>query len=358
MKETTLKCRTLIAALVVTIVMSTAGLGIGRTSPAPASGHAVVQSAVAQEVEAQEVEAAEDAAEPVVTTIEMAADDLPVEAILAEEPIGFTYVEGTEKIVGFDATFFRTVDGIGLAVTLANGRTIVSTAPEPASRDRLVETAASFINGSMDKVASCEQHACNCVLYARCRVPSLPGPLNTHQQKLDIINHQFPRVGSVAVHNINTSGAGHVSVVTAVAIRTDGNLDVTVTEANYQSCRITSRTGTPSSLKIAGYFDPAYSSGQSHPTLGSASPSRLTATRQTFVTLSGTNFPTADAQVMIFGGSCMSWGSCVVPRSSLQNVTSTRLVVPLTLNTRGTFHVYVYSPSTGKTSQGRKLTVR
>jgi hypothetical protein len=104
------------------------------------------------------------------------------------------------------------------------------------------------------KLAACEQHRCNCVLYARCRVPSLPYGLHTTQDKRRIINSNSPRVGSVAIHSYN-----HVSVVTRVETirRLNGvSTIVTINEANYVSCRITTRRGTPAELGIVGYFRP------------------------------------------------------------------------------------------------------
>ncbi len=67
----------------------------------------------------------------------------------------------------------------------------------------------------------------NCVKYARTQV-SLPATnLTYYQAKLNIINHKFPTVGSVAVMPAPGTLAqyGHVSVVRNVAIRPDGGLN-------------------------------------------------------------------------------------------------------------------------------------
>jgi hypothetical protein len=103
---------------------------------------------------------------------------------------------------------------------------------------------------------------CNCVEYARIKVPSLPRGLFTRDDKLRVINSSVPSVGAVAIHNY--SGAGHVSVVTAVRVvrvpigrgKYRDETYVTITEANYRRCTISTRAGTPASLGIVGYFKP------------------------------------------------------------------------------------------------------
>lgn len=92
---------------------------------------------------------------------------------------------------------------------------------------------------------------CNCVLYARCRVPRLPFGLTSYQDKVRVINSRTPTVGSVAVMNIYPP-YGHVAVVEAV--HRDGR--ITVREANYVRCAVTSRTNLPARMAVAGYFRP------------------------------------------------------------------------------------------------------
>jgi hypothetical protein len=120
-----------------------------------------------------------------------------------------------------------------------------------------VVVAAAITAGSW--LSAAEDVKCNCVLYARSKVPSLPRGLDTHVAKLGVINSNVPRVGVVAVHSYN-----HVSVVTRVwtvrvrvgrGYRTDTY--VKINEANYRRCQITSRSGSPQGLGIVGYFDPA-----------------------------------------------------------------------------------------------------
>jgi hypothetical protein len=92
---------------------------------------------------------------------------------------------------------------------------------------------------------------CNCVLYARCRVPRLPGGLFTLNDKKRIMNSGVPTPGSVAVMDV-LAGVGHLAVVEAV--NRDGT--ITVSETNYRSCQYTVRTGTPRNMRVLGYFRP------------------------------------------------------------------------------------------------------
>lgn len=110
---------------------------------------------------------------------------------------------------------------------------------------------------STTQAATCATtHKCNCVLYVRCRwVPSLPTGLTTKASKIAIINSYTPSVGSVAIMTVGTYG--HVAYVTAVKKDARGNVvSITVDEANYSSCRVGQRAGSPSSMKVAGYYKP------------------------------------------------------------------------------------------------------
>ena len=104
---------------------------------------------------------------------------------------------------------------------------------------------------SSKPVSAQNSTACNCVLYARTLVPSLPRGLFTLQNKKDIINSNSPSQGAVAVIDSGYE-AGHVAVVTSV--NRDGT--ITIQESNWKRCRIGSRTGSPQRLSILGYFQP------------------------------------------------------------------------------------------------------
>jgi len=105
--------------------------------------------------------------------------------------------------------------------------------------------------------------ACNCVLWARSQVPSLPMGLTTLAQKKAIINSQVPTVGSVAICDVGTQ-YGHVSVVRKVV----SDSVITVEQANYTPCKITWATGTRKQLGgIIGYLDQEDKYIHHHPNL-------------------------------------------------------------------------------------------
>ncbi len=99
------------------------------------------------------------------------------------------------------------------------------------------------------KILPSESNSCNCVLFARHYVPSLPFGLWTLGDKKKIINAYTPTVGNVAIMSVGLWG--HVGIVTGIS----GNI-ITIKEANYKTCKITERAGMATELKIIGYFNP------------------------------------------------------------------------------------------------------
>lgn len=103
---------------------------------------------------------------------------------------------------------------------------------------------------------------CNCVLYCRSRVPSLPYGLWTLEDKKKVANSNTPVVGSVMMtsdgvwfthpYRFRKVFSGHCAVVVEIEGKT-----ITIEEANYKSCTITRRTGTEKELKAVGYYVPA-----------------------------------------------------------------------------------------------------
>jgi len=93
---------------------------------------------------------------------------------------------------------------------------------------------------------------CNCVFYARDKVPGLPTGLVTLVDKENIINSQDPQKGDVAIMAIGEYG--HVGVVKS--IMSEGRIEIK--EANYKSCRKTVRNGTEREMSIIGYWSPNY----------------------------------------------------------------------------------------------------
>lgn len=164
----------------------------------------------------------------------------------------FFYTVPHDHATGMFREYFRPVaDGVtwmedcgcywDVTVTATGGRLpIIGPAPQPtpqpAPRGDACDTPR---NGS------------NCVYYARCRVPSLPGNLFTYQQKAARRNSSTPRVGAVAIMNIYAPW-GHVAVVEQVL----PDSRILVREGNYHPGRVTERTGYPADMRVTGYYQP------------------------------------------------------------------------------------------------------
>ena len=104
-------------------------------------------------------------------------------------------------------------------------------------------------------------HSDNCALFARDKVPTLPYGLDTWNGKLNAMNSNTPKVGSVAMIGFS-SGAykeiGHAAVVESVS-----DNSITIIEANYTAGKFSRRTATGADLAdaarqlgIAGYYEP------------------------------------------------------------------------------------------------------
>ena len=95
----------------------------------------------------------------------------------------------------------------------------------------------------------------NCVFFARYKVPSLPGGLNTLQDKINIINSHTAAPGSIAITRGNSS-AGHVAYVESVS-----GANVVTLNGGFSgsglSGHIVRITGTESEQGILGYWYPA-----------------------------------------------------------------------------------------------------
>jgi hypothetical protein len=161
----------------------------------------------------------------------------------------------------------------------------------------------------------------------------------------------MPAPGSLAQY-------GHVSVVRAVKLRSDGGVDLTVQESNYGDCAISTRPVTPESRGIQGYFDPRYPSGQSSPRIDSVSTSSGTAGQQFYITVTGAGFDASTAQGMVYGGWCDAFGKCAIPNNVIADKSSTSLRIPVTIGTPGPYTLYVFNSAAGKTSNGKPITIR
>jgi hypothetical protein len=106
------------------------------------------------------------------------------------------------------------------------------------------------IGKAKSSASSCDnKYKCNCVLWVRnCRANWLPTGMTYIWEKKTKINTQKADKNRVAVMDIYYP-YGHVAYITKVS-----GSKISVQEANYSSCKVTSRTGTKSGMKIAGYI--------------------------------------------------------------------------------------------------------
>lgn len=81
-----------------------------------------------------------------------------------------------------------------------------------------------------------------------CKAPWLPYGMTYIWEKKSKINTQTAKAGRVTVMDIFYP-YGHVAYITKVS-----GSKITVQEANYSPCKVTSRTGTKSGMKIVGYI--------------------------------------------------------------------------------------------------------
>lgn len=264
-------------------------------------------------------------------------------------------------------TFYAVVDDQlqrGFAIDLGNREVVTHlTTNRNAKTTELIDGAASLIAEALQtKLLAAESTACNCVLYAKSQVPSLPSGLTYYSAKVNIINHRFPRVGSVAVIPVASGPSapyGHVAVVRNVVVNRDGSLNVTIEEANWEACKYSRRTGTPDGLRIQGYFDPAYVSGSASPRLDSLSPSTGPVGRQFSTTAAGDAFDSSSVRAIVLGGAyCTTFDRCVVPNNAITQKSTRSLYVPLNINAAGSYYLYFFNATSGKTSNGKPVTIR
>lgn len=205
---------------------------------------------------------------------------------------------------------------------------------------------------SPEAVAAQEDTRCNCVLFARQHVRSLPTGLYDENDKHRIINSMFPRPGTVAIFQYN-----HVAVVRNVEMQADGSLEVVIDEANYIPCRYGSRRGPLAALRIVGFFDPRFRAGDAPPRVRET---HLTAYagREFKAHISGSGFDPDSVKVVLLGGDyCKTWGRCSVPTSVITNLSSNSLAAPLTVNSPGKYSLYVFNERDGRSSNAIRLTI-
>lgn len=207
-------------------------------------------------------------------------------------------------------------------------------------------------------MAQTEEQKCNCVLYARSQVSKLPTGLTDWSGKLSVINHLFPRVGSVAVIDVGND-VGHVAVVENVSVNSaDGSLKVSIIESNFRNCQITRRSGSMDYLRIRGFFDPGYSKGSSFPQVDRVSKDSTKTGQSTAIDFIGSGFDANSVRAVVLGGWCDTFNKCVVPTNVMTNRSSNQVTVPMILNQTGTYTVYLFNANNGMSSNGVKIYVR
>jgi hypothetical protein len=123
---------------------------------------------------------------------------------------------------------------------------------DPEFSPQTLDSEESFLGelANITAMASCDDtYKCNCVLWVRnCKAYWLPSGMTYIWEKKSKINTQEAKSGRVAVMDIYYP-YGHVAYITKVS-----GSSISVQEANYTPCKVTSRTGTKSGMKIAGYI--------------------------------------------------------------------------------------------------------
>lgn len=89
---------------------------------------------------------------------------------------------------------------------------------------------------------------CNCVLTARKFNSDLPRGLYSLSQKKRIINSDEPTIGATVITN-EGNWTGHAATVIGI-----DNETITLLEANYKRCKVTTRVLDKDSKKIVGYY--------------------------------------------------------------------------------------------------------
>lgn len=203
-------------------------------------------------------------------TIKKSGSFSDLETWIAENYTEHLDIETVDQFTAgdFSGIAFRTLsDGVadsylaidnGDEILLLSTSRLSTTDPDLTEDEALARQRRLGLEIATKATDTCDTptNRCNCVFYARCRVPKLPYGMTTYSEKVSKINSSIPTVGSVAIMNIYPP-YGHVAVVTAVNRNAAGNITtISVREANYQACKVSNRTATPASMKVVGYFRP------------------------------------------------------------------------------------------------------
>lgn len=107
------------------------------------------------------------------------------------------------------------------------------------------------------KIDYCAKQCENCVYKTRCYLPKLPFGLEFYSAKKALINSYEPKAGTAAIMpSPNLPKNGHIAPVTSVSKNSKGETIITIEEGNSVSKKCTTRSGTPKSFGVVGYWDP------------------------------------------------------------------------------------------------------
>ena len=148
-------------------------------------------------------------------------------------------------------------------------------------------------------------------------------------------------ITTCVVHNNVLATKNPAQIVGPVIISNPGTFTIQVqngsagTLSNGQT--LTATLGTPTTINI--------------------SPTSVTASPNSFpLTINGSNFDPATAQIVVTGPGCPTTTSCVVPNGVLTTKNSGQVVGPVTISNAGTFTIQVQNGSAGTLSNGQTLT--
>lgn len=127
----------------------------------------------------------------------------------------------------------------------ADNQPIAFLEADPVAADTLYQ---NWLDAKRNKISRYD--ICSCVSYAKYKSGINVGSIGA--AKNHPINSNLPAVGAIVVMNVNSQGAyntGHLGVVLSFTENS-----VTITEANYVHCAISTRTMALSDTSIRGYF--------------------------------------------------------------------------------------------------------
>ncbi len=136
--------------------------------------------------------------------------------------------------------------------------TITTVVVSSCTKEENIEASSDSFSSDITSADAADLSKCpncgNCVLYTRCKIPSLPYGLEYYQAKKNIINAYTPAKGYAAIMPAISAKYvlnGHIAYVESV--NSDGTITI-LEGSNGGTC--TKRTDTPAKFKIVGYYRP------------------------------------------------------------------------------------------------------